>query len=59
MSDDEDDYYDDDEFFWIDEGPVAEAVSSINYLVYFYPADQSWRLGRMIWLNTPCIHLFG
>ncbi|MCJ1474021.1 hypothetical protein MMC13_002679 [Lambiella insularis] len=25
MSDDEDDYYDEDEYFWIDEGPVAEA----------------------------------
>jgi len=27
MSDGEDDYYDDDEYFYIDEGPVAEAVS--------------------------------
>lgn len=27
MSDDEDDYYDEDEYFYIDEGPVAEAVS--------------------------------
>jgi len=32
MSDDEDDYDDDDEYFYIDEGPVAEAVSLVTFV---------------------------
>ncbi|MCJ1392554.1 hypothetical protein MMC18_005422 [Xylographa bjoerkii] len=34
MSDDEEDYYDDDDYFWLDDGPVAEADDLAQHTIH-------------------------